>query len=195
MLDRKVPLRFSQPTEIINFAKAYFTERNWIGGPESTCFPKLCLRWRNTNPTLFLSSFPEDADLEVKILGSDKSIPTEQVMTALHSSTSFGALPTALLIHQMPPLGGTGNRSGKNSFTKLMCPGCCFPLLLVQRGRNTTSPGCRLGHWQPPTVSLLLTPWCLCYTGHLLTFQCGLHLYFPKNHHDQNYHLSDLNYF
>lgn len=88
-----------------------------------------------------------------------------------------------------------GNTSGKTSFTKLMCPGCCFPLLLAQRGRNRASPGCGVGHWQPPTMSLLLTPWCLYHTRHLLTLQCSLHLYFPKNHHDQNYHLSDVNYF
>lgn len=41
MLDRKVPLRLSQPTEMINFAKEHFTERNGVGSPESTCFPQL----------------------------------------------------------------------------------------------------------------------------------------------------------
>lgn len=51
------------------------------------------------------------------------------------------------------------------------------------------------GHWQPPTTSLPLTLWCLYHTRHLLTFQCSLHLYFPKKHPDQNCHLSDLNYF
>lgn len=123
--------------------------------------------------------------------GHASSPHLHQLWCSPHSTAD----PPNALTSPMPPLGGTGNRSGKNSFTKLTCPGCCLPLLLVQWGRNITSPGCRLGHWQPPTMSLLPTPWCLYYTGHLLTFQCGLHLYFPKKHHDQNYHLSDLNYF
>lgn len=56
MLGRKVPLRLSQPTEIINFAKAYFTERNGIGSPESTCFPKLEMKENKPHTPLNVSS-------------------------------------------------------------------------------------------------------------------------------------------
>lgn len=103
--------------------------------------------------------------------------------------------PSNGLTAPMSQTGGTGNRSGKASFSKPTCPGCCFPLLLAQQGRNTANPGHRVGHWQPPTMSLPLTLWCLYHARHLLTFQCSLHLYFPKKHPDQNYHLSNLNYF
>lgn len=157
---------------------------------------------KEINPTLFPTSSPERCQLGGLNPGVSRKHPHRagcanppQLHHLWCSPHSTAGGPSNALTAPMSKTGGTGKRSGKTSFTKLTCPGCCFPLLLAQRGRNRASPEYRVRHWQPPAMSLLLTPWCLYHTRHLLTLQCSLHLYFPKNHQDQNYHLSDLNYF
>lgn len=131
MLDRKVPLRLSQPTEMINFAKEHFTERNGVGSPESTCFPQLRSRWRKIKPKLLLTSFPERCQLgglnpavsqkhRCGEGGANPPQPHEAVVLPLWHC--WWPILMALL-PQHPKFGGTGNRSGQTFFIKLTSPG------------------------------------------------------------------------
>lgn len=186
MLDRKVPLRFSQPAEIINFCKSVFYREKLNWKPWKPLLSQAALEMKENKahtPLHFFSWRCQFGGLN-PVVWCWKQPQVVQVMPTLQLHQLWCS-PTATdpsnwdsqLTAPMPQTGGTGNKWGKASFTKPTCPGYW------------------VGHWQPPTMSLLLTPWCLYHTRHLLTFQCSLHLYFPKKHPDQNYHLSDLNYF
>lgn len=107
---------------------------------KALAFPSL--RWRKINPTLLSTSLPEDAVGWFKSWGQPKASPWNR-LCQLSTAPPALVLPPQhcwsikCLTAPKLPTGGTGNRSGKTSFTKLMCPGCCSPLLLAQRGRNT----------------------------------------------------------
>lgn len=163
-----------------------------VGSPESTSLtvPEPKKNKTQTPPDLFSRKMP--TWWLNPCCRSAESIAAVQVVLTLFSALPHyrgWPIPTSCL-SQHPKFGGTGNRSGKTFFIKLN-----EPWDAVFLSSWLSEAGIWRG-WSADwgTGNRLPCPQSFYCTKHLLTSQSSLYLDFPKNYHDENYHLSNLNY-